>query len=695
MNLDKRMKLVSDRLKTSDRLRSYLSLKAKEVHREFGLPDVPVIIENVNDPSFVAYTDNRSYHINVGNPDFYKDCTEEDAFRLRLGLLAHEIGHRLFTCFTASTTWYSSICSGTFYPEEPKVSKKDMVYLDEIKTVIQDEKLAKLLAGSVGLNLSNCLEDGRIEELILDYLTKHKSLYDGLVFARRRTYLRGASFKENLECYEKEEPNAKLSAILNLILFYSRFTEIKTLEEEDEETELYKLFDVIEPCLDEYLAARTQIELCRAMNNVIIAIWPHIRDLFKMEDKDEKDSESGNGPKSSEAPGSPGSGQATGNSSAAAPPSLTEEELEELKKLLEELFGALPSSETPDLSSSGTDNAGNPANPMYTQTDSITTNGSGVWTYEEAEMESQTKLELSSLLRKIGEEIEDEEKENTLVKDIQSFAKSIDFPNIHRNVDCNVILQKITDENRRQYEYIAQPLKKIAKSMARKSTFLQEEQEDFEIRNRYCGSSLSPSSFAREDYRVFKKNVHVEPENSLSVGVLIDESGSMWGDREEAAKRAAILLYEYCDAMDIPISIYGHSTSWGVALFPYTEYGSKSKDDRYRLMNISARSSNRDGFALRFMMERLKRQETLDKLLFIISDGQPADSGYGGSAAAKDLSIIVKECDDAGIFLIAAAIGSDKPTIKGIYGANHFLDISDLGKLPEAMLKLLRKRIKK
>ena len=99
-------------------------------------------------------------------------------------------------------------------------------------------------------------------------------------------------------------------------------------------------------------------------------------------------------------------------------------------------------------------------------------------------------------------------------------------------------------------------------------------------------------------------------------------------------------------------------------------------------MNIRARGCNRDGYALRYAKEKLAAEPGDRKLLMIVSDGSPNDQDYRGTVAAKDLSEIVKECEKEDIGILAAAIDSDKDTIRGIYGKDHFLDITNLEKLP-------------
>jgi nitric oxide reductase activation protein len=110
-------------------------------------------------------------------------------------------------------------------------------------------------------------------------------------------------------------------------------------------------------------------------------------------------------------------------------------------------------------------------------------------------------------------------------------------------------------------------------------------------------------------------------------------------------------------------------------------------------MDISARSNNRDGAALRFVADRLSKRPEDVKILIFISDGQPWDSGYYGTAAEEDLRGVKHEYSRKGILFIAAAIGDDKENIERIYG-DGFLDIADLNKLPAALTNVIKRHIR-
>ena len=107
----------------------------------------------------------------------------------------------------------------------------------------------------------------------------------------------------------------------------------------------------------------------------------------------------------------------------------------------------------------------------------------------------------------------------------------------------------------------------------------------------------------RKDGGIFTRTRLPDEEQKLSVGLLVDESGSMgWGDRITHARKTAIVLYDFCMSLGIPITIYGHSTdSKGVALYSYAEFDSLDASDRYRLIDMSVMAT---GMELHFVMLR-------------------------------------------------------------------------------------------
>ena len=139
--------------------------------------------------------------------------------------------------------------------------------------------------------------------------------------------------------------------------------------------------------------------------------------------------------------------------------------------------------------------------------------------------------------------------------------------------------------------------------------------------------------------------------------------------------------------------VYGHSATSGVDLYSYAEFDAIDNDDCYRLMDISSRNENRDGAALRYVAEQLSKRTEDIRMLILISDGQPCDSGYHGTAAEEDLRGIKKEYTRKGIIFVAAAIGNDKNSIERIYG-DSYMDITDLSNLPVTLTNVVERHIR-
>ena len=155
------------------------------------------------------------------------------------------------------------------------------------------------------------------------------------------------------------------------------------------------------------------------------------------------------------------------------------------------------------------------------------------------------------------------------------------------------------------------------------------------------------------------------------------------------ARATAIVIQDFCESLGIPLLVVGH-TAWSshVELFSYSDFDTYDKNNRYRLMDMSARDCNRDGAALRFVAEKLSKQTSEVKILMIICDGQPNDDGYSGSAAEADLRGIKLEYARKGVKIYAAAIGEDRPRIERIYG-DGYLDITNLQELPVMLTNLI------
>ncbi|USG67882.1 nitric oxide reductase activation protein NorD [Brevibacillus ruminantium] len=292
--------------------------------------------------------------------------------------------------------------------------------------------------------------------------------------------------------------------------------------------------------------------------------------------------------------------------------------------------------------------------------------------------------------------VDAKQKERDFRKKLNRDAREIVSESIHKGVKLIVHRPEYNPENKQEYIALSKELMPVVREIARKTLPLLEHEVSSKFaRNHYYGTKFQAESVAYRDYKYFAKKLPPTESPSLVVGLRIDESASMAAfGRLEAAKRAVIAVYEFCQICKIPILIYGDTADVSkmeqMSLFAYADFNNADSHDRFRLMNIRARSNNRDGMALRILAEKLVAAPQETKLLISLSDGQPkAMDNYTGVYAAQDMQQTIAEYERKGIAFLAAAIGQDKDVIQQIYGNERFLDISDLNEFPAKLVRII------
>jgi nitric oxide reductase NorD protein len=117
---------------------------------------------------------------------------------------------------------------------------------------------------------------------------------------------------------------------------------------------------------------------------------------------------------------------------------------------------------------------------------------------------------------------------------------------------------------------------------------------------------------------------------------------------------------------------------------------------RSRITSISASDSNRDGCAVRHLTARLNDRRERTRLLLMLSDGIPADPGYGGRDgletsryAVEDTRKALLEARQDGIHTWCLTIDQEaKDYIPRLYGDFRYSIIDDVEQLPERLSKL-------
>ena len=653
-----------------------------------------------------ACTNNTSIRINAGHPSVTKIRGRMNRYEMICGLFAHELGHVLYTDFLAKQTYMNYLSAYKFFPAPPVLKEaQDARNEKDFWEYVKADPRNMAFAQQIAFFIANVLEDGYIESRIL-------AQFPGML-GYNLSIMRDHQFKDMstvTQLIEKEDDGSGhiFQSILQIILSYALFGEIKYGETPLSDIRIQTVFKLI-PQIDDAVTTTSAKERWQIVSLILIRLWHHIEDYIEIckEHQDEAAS-AGSGSSAGEVlagllqalSGTSSQGEGSGTpvpgADKDAPPAVNSEKREKTKAECksdenesgEDAENAESESNTdqsdeaesdsnfsPDSIDGGTSGKQTTTSEEggripYHQTDSVSEPVGGETQYDDdykREQSDRAAADIERMLEQMAEKAACKQLENERIQELNEAAQSISYGNIHNGVNIAVHrIAEVDEELQDQYHQICGPLLTISKQLQRNLIQkLKDQQRGGKQTGLVMGRRLDAHALCRNDGKVFYKNNLPNEIPRISVGLLLDESGSMsCGDRSTYARAAAIILYDFCQAMNIPIMVYGHSTSWsrGVDLYSYAEFDAIDKNDKYRMMDISARGSNRDGAALRYVAEQLAKRDEEVRILILVSDGQPADTGYSGTAAEEDLRGIKQEYKRKGLLFVAAAIGDDSVT---------------------------------
>lgn len=668
-----------------------------------------------------ARTNAMTIHINAGCRLVTQNRSREERYRIVCGLFAHELGHCLYTDFPAAQTHGNLLLAGKWFPEPPEMkTPEDIRNESRLREYAEEDPQNSALLRCAAHVVSNLLEDGYVENRMLSRFPG--SLGFCLQELRRQHW---ESIPTVTQLIEKEEDGGHIfESMLQLFLSYAKFGEIKYGDEPLTDGRIQTIFGLL-PELDRAVLSPSAKDRLRALNLILVRCWADLENYLDRCKSLQKEAEASGTAAAAEGIltgrlcGMPGSSSgAEGTSSpvqeeSSAPDPSGGKRAETAKQAEKSALStgkgknSEESAEPPSESGGGEPGSqkqevsfGETGRLPLANTDRVSQPLGGGVTYDggyERERYDNAAADIERILGQMAEKAACKQLENDRLRELNDAAQGISYGNIHAGVPvCVKRITEVDEELIEQYNAISAPLLAISRQLQKSLV------QQFKDRQRggkqaglLIGRRLDAHALYRNDGKVFYKNSLPSEIPELAVGLLLDESGSMSSaDRCTYARASAIILYNFCRSLRIPVMVYGHSTSGGsVTLYSYAEFDSIDGKDSYRMMDISARSNNRDGAALRYVAEQLSKRREDVKILILVSDGQPADYDYFGSAAEEDLRGIKQEYRRKGILFIAAAIGDDKPNIERIYG-DSFLDITDLSKLPVKLTAIVKRHIR-
>lgn len=654
---------------------------------------------------FVACTDGDDIKISL-NSDFVKaQETRQQKYYAIIGLILHECGHVLYTDFALLKKAILCLAANGIYPS--------ITISEELDAMLKDGKGAMLIP--VYKSLENCIEDGFIERLVIkdvpgygECLTKVRKMHmeDSSILSYDASIKKAAETGKELD---------RISMMLNMVLFYAKYSMDLTDGIEDDLTDSFKdIQGIIDKAMKSYHAPDRMKQVNIVFDKIVKFIDaeigkeseekpdPEMSDSKESEEESKADISSADGSATDdEKEKEPESDESStcGSADDSADPEDTKEDsddakIRELSKKMEETLKGLEK----DLKS------------MEDMSDHTCASSKTVTAKDDGDLDSSEaaedgEMDISHLEEKAAEEMISKEIHNRIEREMVRTQK--DMYKTRKDKYPGIMTYLQPDRYaKEEYEVYHQELDRIARRVKKNLDKVIKQRRRGDVKKGlYVGKQFDAPHAYRKDKRIFSQKILPENIPDMEVCVLVDCSGSMSSDdRMEQARNCAYITWQFCSEMQIPCSVYGHTTNWHpethVKINCVAHPMNIDSDDGKRIFMLRADADNRDGWAVNFCGEVLTKSMATNKLLLIISDGLPAADGYYGPAAQRDIQDVVKKYKQKGIKIVTAGIDDCAPDIKRVYQdgaqskyAAKFLDYSDMSKLPQAFATLIKKEL--
>ena len=251
------------------------------------------------------------------------------------------------------------------------------------------------------------------------------------------------------------------------------------------------------------------------------------------------------------------------------------------------------------------------------------------------------------------------------------------------------------EEAREPYD---ESLRRVRKYIPAISKTLKGHCSEYAVTYRGMRSGILDTGKLAEAYQgvqtVYQREGRVRSDR-MAVCVLIDESGSMYGEKIRAARDLAVLLSEAVSTVPaIDLYIYGHtygdrcrdSYCEGRKIAELQVYREKGYAPKKALGGVDARSGNLDSVAIREAAARMRKFSSCRKnLMFVITDGAPNER-------YEQLTDTVKELERTGMNIVAVCI---EPSYDPSALYTHHVRFTDMNRLAIDLGKMIKKAIMK
>ncbi len=298
---------------------------------------------------------------------------------------------------------------------------------------------------------------------------------------------------------------------------------------------------------------------------------------------------------------------------------------------------------------------------------------------EEYELSDEDFARIASLITEIKEQAAVEKAEKDAC-----YAESLDIPSVAANYSgVRCINKRVTSSSN---QYLEDKYSELVLSMSDGINFLYNQMKRI-INNdaadrEYKGTgrlNIPRLNSGRMTTRVFERNIEPANKADMCVEILVDESGSMRGNKEYCAMTCVVALAEVFAKLHIPTKVIGftsdETSKYDVTHYHYMHW-LNTKAERMNLLSITARANNFDGYSIRYASEMLNKRKERHKMLIILSDGKPACHYYTGYTGIADTTNAIKQAAKKQDIIGVGIGGTDTSVWKAMYG-NAFIHVKD------------------
>lgn len=649
-----------------------------------------------------AKTDNRKIVVNAANSLFTKRDDLDEPLSVSvdhiLGVMLHEAGHVLYTNFSVLRKYKEQFRNGELIVSSIELSKEEEQSLKEINNLLNDNKSNVVLGVSLTKTkafiynvfdwLNNAVEDGRIESILLNKDADFGGYCNGLTCLRdkQREEITGSSIQD-------------IQVYLNACFEYAKYGTSTTYTGDvfPELEEAKPIIDIMLDCKEAMKFTEYTVELiCIAYPNLIKPLLTDQTDDQSDDDQSNDNSQgdsssndensdtdnSSDGQSGSENNKSKGNSEDNGSNGDSSNEESNEDENEDSSNQDDSTDGDSSDDQGDSNKEDELDDIMNnlPETSVMPEYDNMGVESS------DGDLEESMQPTPDFVGEAAREEVEEEinGEINKMISDSTAplgcsrvtVIDNLPYASLSPNQDA------FLNNNRSLFKKVGREIENHLKSDMRTGS----------NKRKFSGKKFRAEKLVNRDYRYFENTATKRDIPETAVGILIDQSGSMYGEQIRCATYAAMGMYKTLAELEhFDVAVYGHTSKYDeVIINRYIDFGFKPKDPIKVLARIYSDGGNIDEVAVTALGERLKSQMVDKKIMIIISDGLPHSMIGHAETRLRDL---VKEYVKGGFNVFVAALGSDKAKIDKIYEDVSFIDITDPSELPTNMLRAIKRTI--